>query len=189
MRMTTLTGFFLLASLVVGVSAAPAPLQIDDFAYGVHLVTPPKAGLVKILLPGRIYRDLAHADGADLRVFAMDGRMIPHYMPPPGANDSRPHELFFEIRSAQAVVLAYGNRRVSAVRAVAGFSGLVAGAPHAALRLRGQGAEPQLKALDMPQIKSGSADDLSRRMHTPIALSAAVPTPHRNGGPTWSDPP
>lgn len=114
MRLSMLTGFLWLASLVVGVSATAAPLQLDDFAYGVRLVTPPKAGLVKILLPESIYRDLAHADGADLRVFAMDGQVIPHYIPPRGANDPRPRELFFAIRSSQALVLAYGSRRVPA---------------------------------------------------------------------------
>ena len=111
MHKISLLGLLLLVSLALPTADDAAAAQMNDFAYGVRLATPPGAGLVKIVLPRRLHRDLAHAEGADIRVFAMDGQMVPHLLQGAPSASGRPSELFFESQAGQSYVLAYGSHR------------------------------------------------------------------------------
>ena len=75
---------FLLVVLIWPATGA-AELQLNDFAYGLRIAAPEKTGLVKLVLPETIYRHLARADGGDMRVFRMDGRVVPHLLRRPDA--------------------------------------------------------------------------------------------------------
>lgn len=113
MHRLSLLGVVLLVSLPF-CTAAAAAAGMNDFAYGVRLATPPGAGLVKVALPQSLHRDLAHADGADIRVFAMDGQMVPHLLQGAASAGGRPSELFFERQAGKSYILAYGRRRAQA---------------------------------------------------------------------------
>ena len=93
--------FFLL--VVLGWPATgTAEHRLNDFAYGFRIAAPEKTGLVKLVLPESIYRHLVRADGGDIRVFRMDGRVVPHLLRRPDAegNLSRTRELpFFPLYS------------------------------------------------------------------------------------------
>ena len=105
------------AVLLVSVTfctAAAAAVQMNDFAYGARLAAPSKPGLVKIILPRRFHRNLAHEDGADIRVFTLDGRVVPHVLREAASEGERGFQLFFENRPGQSYILAYGSRRTQA---------------------------------------------------------------------------
>lgn len=88
-------------------TAAAAAVQMNDFAYGARLAAPSKPGLVKIILPRRFHRNLAHEDGADIRVFTLDGRVVPHVLREAASEGERGFQLFFENRPGQSYILAY----------------------------------------------------------------------------------
>ena len=96
--------FFLL--VVLGWPATgTAEHQLNDFAYGFRIAAPEKTGLVKLVLPKTIYRHLVRADGGDMRVFRMDGRVAPHLLRRPDAegNLNRTRALpFFPLHSSAA---------------------------------------------------------------------------------------
>ena len=96
--------FFLLVVLVWPATGR-AEHQLNDFAYGFRIAAPEKTGLVKLVLPKTIYRHLVRADGGDMRVFRMDGRVAPHLLRRPDAegNLNRTRALpFFPLHSSAA---------------------------------------------------------------------------------------
>jgi len=96
--------FFLLVVLVWPATGT-AEHQLNDFAYGFRIAAPEKTGLVKLVLPETIYRHLVRADGGDMRVFRMDGRVAPHLLRRPDAagNLNRTQALpFFPLYSDMA---------------------------------------------------------------------------------------
>jgi hypothetical protein len=114
MRMPIIAEMILLSVAVILPPASAAPPQMNDFAYGLRLVTPATASLVKIDLPENVYRELRRDDRTDIRVFTVNGRLVPHFQRRllPGGGGSR--TLFFETQAGQAYVLAYGSHTVPA---------------------------------------------------------------------------
>ena len=95
--MRSIVRAFLLLLVMIWPVTGTAAFQLNDFAYGLRIAVPQKAGLVRIVLPETVYRHLVRADGGDIRVFRMDGRVVPHLLrqPYPGGNRSGPRVLPF----------------------------------------------------------------------------------------------
>jgi len=65
-------------------------LRMNDFAYGLRIATSENTPLVKLVVPKSVYRHLVRTDAGDIRVFSMDGRMIPHFLKRPAQDDQPP---------------------------------------------------------------------------------------------------
>ena len=88
---------FFLMVVLIWPATGTAEHPLNDFAYGFRIAAPEKTGLVRLVLPESIYRHLVRADGSDMRIFRMDGRVMPHLLrrPDPGGNLSRTQSLPF----------------------------------------------------------------------------------------------
>jgi hypothetical protein len=64
-----------------------ADLRMNDFSYGLRLASPDHTPLVKLVVPKSVYRHLVRADAGDIRIFTMDGRMLPHLLRRPVQDD------------------------------------------------------------------------------------------------------
>lgn len=114
MRIPIAVVFLLVVSVVFCWTSGLAAQQLNDFAYGMRLITPSRAALVKLVLPDRLYRDLVQEDGGDIRVFAADGRLVPHFMPPVGSESGPARLLYFDVQAGQSYLLAYGSATITA---------------------------------------------------------------------------
>ena len=121
MRIRLIAGVALFVAMLTLPAVHAAAPQMNDFAYGSRLVTPAKASLVKLLIPERIQRDLARRDGADICIFTLEGRLVPHFRPRVGPSDGRFRPLYFEVQANQAYILAYGSTSVPALNPPSGL--------------------------------------------------------------------
>ena len=91
--------FRILLMLLVGVwpTDGQAEFQMNDFAYGFRITTPQQKAIVRLALPETVYRHLVRSDAGDIRVFSMDGLVVPHYLrhPSMGATPSQKRDLPF----------------------------------------------------------------------------------------------
>lgn len=78
---------FLIAFLI-SLGTASAASRLEDFAYGLRLTAPEKNGLVSVVVPEAVYRHMTRADGGDLGIFRMDGRLVPHLLGRPHPADA-----------------------------------------------------------------------------------------------------
>jgi hypothetical protein len=91
---------FLLLLVAIWPATGTAAFQLNDFAYGLRVAAPEKTGLVRLVLPETMYRQLVRADCGDLRVFRADGRAVPHVLRRPDAKDNPGNRLpFFPLYS------------------------------------------------------------------------------------------
>jgi Protein of unknown function (DUF3999) len=88
LQMISVLRVFPLLAVLIWPTVGTAELQLNDFAYGFRIAAPEKTGLVKLVLPETIYRHLVRADGGDMRVFGMDGRVVPHLLRRPDAEEN-----------------------------------------------------------------------------------------------------
>ena len=72
----------LLLMAVFWSATAMATPGMNDFAYGLRIASSAENTLVKLVLPDTVYRQLARADGGDIRVFRLDGKMVSHFLRP-----------------------------------------------------------------------------------------------------------
>lgn len=114
MRHTIKGGFLLIAVALVCSTGIAAAQQLNDFAFGMRLVTPPNSALVKIMLPERMDRDLVQEDGSDIRLFAADGSVVPHCTLPSLSGSGPARVLFFASKGGQSYLLAYGSGKIGA---------------------------------------------------------------------------
>ncbi len=70
----------LLATLLLTATASAAPLQMDDFAYGIPLQVDGDGAIYSLPLPAEVYRRTLRADLGDLRVFNGHGEEVPHLL-------------------------------------------------------------------------------------------------------------
>ncbi len=73
-------GMGLLATLLLTATASAAPLQMDDFAYGIPLQVDGDGAIYSLPMPAEVYRRAVRADLGDLRVFNGHGEVVPHLL-------------------------------------------------------------------------------------------------------------
>ena len=79
---------FILIAILISQGTALAASRMNDFAYGLRLTAPEKDGLAGVVVPDVVYRHLTQADGGDIRIFRMDGRLVPHLLGRPRPADA-----------------------------------------------------------------------------------------------------
>lgn len=82
----------ILLLVIVWPATGQTALRMDDFAYGLRIATPENSPLVKMVVPKSVYRHLARADAGDIRIFSMDGQMVPHLLRRPARDGQLPEE-------------------------------------------------------------------------------------------------
>lgn len=103
----------LVGAAAVGCSHAadlhPQDLHPQDFAYGMPIKTAAAAAAYRLTIPVEVYRNAAHADLSDLRVFNARGEVVPYELRPVTAEpSSRPREQalpLFQLRAGSRATL------------------------------------------------------------------------------------
>lgn len=70
----------LLLALLWGGVATAAPLQMQDFAYGIPLQVDGDGAIYSLAVPEQVYRHTLNRDLGDLRVFNGNGEVVPHLL-------------------------------------------------------------------------------------------------------------
>jgi hypothetical protein len=94
---------------VTGLPAAAAELSPQDFAYEVPIATPGSGAAYRLPIPLEIYRNVAHEDLSDVRVFNARGEVVPYEIetpaPRPVARTPGQSLPLFPLRGEARVVL------------------------------------------------------------------------------------
>ena len=73
-------GMGFIAALLLVATASAAPLQMDDFAYGIPLQVDGDGAIYSLPMPAEVYRRALRTDLGDLRVFNGHGEVVPHLL-------------------------------------------------------------------------------------------------------------
>ncbi len=73
-------GVAVFGALLLAATASAAPLQMDDFAYGIPLQVDGDGAIYSLPMPAEVYRRALRADLGDLRVFNGHGEVVPHLL-------------------------------------------------------------------------------------------------------------
>lgn len=81
----------LLLVLSAASGAGAAPLQMNDFAYGIRLEPRESGAVYRLFLPEAVYRKVARQDLGDIRVFNAGSEIVPHTLrrPPETGSEAR----------------------------------------------------------------------------------------------------
>lgn len=80
----------LMLAIIIWPTTGVTKLRLTDFAYGRRITAARESGPVRLVIPESIYRHLLGSDSHDIRIFGLNGRVVPHIIGRPDSGEDAP---------------------------------------------------------------------------------------------------